>query len=101
VTDSNALDPAFAVLTTARVDALMVLPAARFWAHRRYIVDRVADRMLPAIYEAQEFVQAGGLMAHSESLMARLQRVATYVDKIGDCLPNGQKTTLTPQSLKA
>jgi len=59
-----------------------VLPAARFWAHRRHIVDRVADRKLPAIYEAQEFVQAGGLMSYSESLTERLQRVATNVDKI-------------------
>jgi len=42
----------------------------------------VADRKLPAIYEAQEFVQAGGLMSYSESLTERLQRVATNVDKI-------------------
>jgi len=82
VPEPSALEPAFAALTTARVDALMVLPAARFWAHRRRIVARVADRKLPAIYEAQGFVQAGGLMSYSESLTERLRRVATYVDKI-------------------
>jgi ABC transporter substrate binding protein len=59
-----------------------VLPASRFGAHRRQIVDLVAHRKLPAIYDARSFVQAGGLMSYSENITERLQRVATYVDKI-------------------
>jgi len=78
----SGLESAFAALTTARVDALMVLPTSRFDAHRRQIVDLMAHRKLPAIYDARGFVQAGGLMSYSENITERLQRVATYVDKI-------------------
>jgi putative tryptophan/tyrosine transport system substrate-binding protein len=82
VSEPSRLEPVFAALTNARVDALIVLPASRFGAHRRQIVDLVAHRKLPAIYDARSFVQAGGLMSYSENITERLQRVARYVDKI-------------------
>jgi hypothetical protein len=37
---------------------------------------------LPAIYDAREFVQSGGLISYGPSLLAMQQRVAEYVDKI-------------------
>ena len=45
-------------------------------------MDFAAAQHLPAIYEAREFVDAGGLMAYGPSLAAMQRRVATYVDKI-------------------
>ena len=37
---------------------------------------------LPAIYDAREFVQTGGLISYGPSLVAMQPRVAEYVDKI-------------------
>jgi putative tryptophan/tyrosine transport system substrate-binding protein len=82
VPEPSGLEAAFAALTTARVDALMVLPSARFGAHRRQIVDLVAHRKLPAIYDGRGWVAAGGLMFYGRNAAELLRRTATYVDKI-------------------
>jgi putative tryptophan/tyrosine transport system substrate-binding protein len=67
VREPSDLEAAFATLTPARVDALMVLPSARFSAHRRQIVDLVAHRKLPAIYDGRGWVAAGGLMFYGRN----------------------------------
>jgi hypothetical protein len=36
----------------------------------------------PAIYDAREFVQSGGLISYGPSLLAMQRRLAEYVDKI-------------------
>jgi ABC-type uncharacterized transport system substrate-binding protein len=82
VADPSALEPALAALTTARVDALLALPSARFDAHHRQIVDLVARRQLPAIYHARWYVAAGGLMSYARDRVEEFQRTAAYVDKI-------------------
>ena len=50
--------------------------------HRKRIVEFAAQSHLPAIYEAREFVQFGGLMSYGPSLIAMQRRAAEYVDKI-------------------
>ena len=45
-------------------------------------MDFAAQRHLPAIYDAREFVQSGGLISYGPSLLAMQQRVADYMDKI-------------------
>ena len=50
--------------------------------YRQRIVDFAAQRHLPAIYDAREFVQSGGLISYGPSLLAMQQRLAEYVDKI-------------------
>jgi len=82
VPEPSGLDAAFATLTTEPVDALMVLPSARFSEHRRQIVDLVAHRKLPAIYSNRGLVAAGGLMFYGSNAADLLRRTATYVDKI-------------------
>jgi hypothetical protein len=57
-------------------------------AHRRYatkspaIVDFATRRRLPAIYEAREFVESGGLISYGSSLFIIQRRVAEYSDRI-------------------
>jgi putative ABC transport system substrate-binding protein len=50
--------------------------------HRQRIIDFVAERHLPAIYESREFVDAGGLVSYGIDLSAMQRRAAFYVDKI-------------------
>ena len=50
--------------------------------HRKRIVDSAAQRRLPAICEAGEFVEAGGLISYGPNLLIIEQRAAEYVDKI-------------------
>jgi len=48
----------------------------------RQIVSLAASSRLPAMYQAREFVDAGGLMSYGPNLPDLFRRTATYVDKI-------------------
>ena len=78
----STLEPAFAALTTERAEAVIVLPAERFFVHRKRLVDLVAHHQLPAIYPGRGFVEAGGLLSYDANLTEGSRRAATYVDKI-------------------
>jgi putative ABC transport system substrate-binding protein len=82
VTDPSTLDAAFAAITQARADVLMVLPSLRLGAYATRIVDLVARSQLPAIYPARGYVEAGGLMLYAGNQAEMFRRAATYVDKI-------------------
>jgi len=50
--------------------------------HRKRIVEFAAKNKLPAMYNREEFVQAGGLVSYATSFIDLTRRAATYVDKI-------------------
>ena len=82
VHDLIDFDPAFATIESGRVDAMLTLVDPFTSQHRKRIVDFAAQRHVPAIYEAREFVAAGGLVSYGPSLVASQRRAAEYVDKI-------------------
>jgi len=82
VHDLISFDSAFAVVESGRVAALLTLIDPFTRQYRQRIVDFAAQRHLPAIYDAREFVQSGGLVSYGPSLLAMQRRVAEYVDKI-------------------
>jgi putative tryptophan/tyrosine transport system substrate-binding protein len=82
VHDLTSFDAAFAAVEHGRAVALLTLIDPFTREHRQQIVDFAAQRHLPAIYEAREFVDSGGLISYGPSLLAMEQRVAEYVDKI-------------------
>jgi putative ABC transport system substrate-binding protein len=83
VRSADELDAAFAAMTRAGADALMVLSDPALMDN---LVGRVADlaatHRLPAMYNWKMYVEAGGLMSYGPSLPERLRRAATYMDKI-------------------
>lgn len=81
LSDHAALGPAIAELVRHRVDALLGLTYLIYPLHREF-VQQVAHAKLPAIYDAEEFVQAGGLMSLSVSFIDRFREAANYVDRI-------------------
>jgi putative ABC transport system substrate-binding protein len=82
VHDLIAFDGAFASIVNGRAAALFTLVDPFTRQHRQRIVDFAARRRLPALYEAREFVDVGGLMSYGPSLLAIQRRSAAYVDRI-------------------
>ena len=73
---------AFSDMTSARTEALTVLPSARFQREHRRLVHLAAKNRLPTVYASREFVDAGGLMSYGANQTDLFRRAATYVDKI-------------------
>jgi len=76
------LETAFNSATTGRAEALLVLASPFLYANRQTVVELAARRHLPATYEANTFVETGGLMSYGPSFPDMYRRAATYVDKI-------------------
>ena len=82
VHDLISFDAAFATISSSHFNALLTLVDPFTREHRQRIVDFAAQRRLPAIYEAREFVDAGGLVSYGPSLPALQRRAADYVSMI-------------------
>jgi putative ABC transport system substrate-binding protein len=78
----DEFDGAFATMTSARAEALTVFPSPMLFQERRRLVDLAARHRLPAMYQAREFVELGGLIAYGASITDLIRRSATHVDKI-------------------
>jgi ABC-type uncharacterized transport system substrate-binding protein len=82
VRSPDEFDRAFATMTRARAEALLVLPSTMLFTERRRLVELAARHRLPAMYQLGEFVELGGLMAYGASITDLVRRSATHVDKI-------------------
>jgi putative tryptophan/tyrosine transport system substrate-binding protein len=82
VHDLISFDAAFEMIDSEPIDALLTLVDPFTTMHRQRIVDFATRRHLPAIYEAGEFVEAGGLISYGPNLVAIERRAAEYVDMI-------------------
>jgi putative ABC transport system substrate-binding protein len=76
------LKAAFASMTRARADALMVAPNTEAVRMRTQIATLAAKHRLPAIYLHTEHAHAGGLMAYGPNYDELFRRAASYVDRI-------------------
>jgi putative ABC transport system substrate-binding protein len=80
---ADALDAAFAAMSRAGADALLVVGEPLLVdSLRGRTVDLAAQHRLPAMYSWKELVVAGGLMSYGPSLPDMHRRLAVYVDKI-------------------
>jgi putative ABC transport system substrate-binding protein len=78
----DELDRAFADIAGARADAMFQFPSPVLYAERQRIVELAARQRLPAMYNAREFIELGGLIGYGTSLEALTRRGATYIDRI-------------------
>ena len=92
------LDDALAAIGRSAARGLIVMSSPFAVSQQDRLIRFAADRRLPAIYFAEEFADAGGLMSYGPSYRDAYRRAASYVDKIlkgakpGD-LPVQQPTT--------
>jgi putative ABC transport system substrate-binding protein len=82
IASEAALDEAFAALTKAVAQALIVLTDPILFSQRKQIVALANGSRLPAIYFFQGFVEEGGLMSYGPSDADLFRRSAAYVDRI-------------------
>ncbi|HEV8441188.1 MAG TPA: ABC transporter substrate-binding protein [Methylomirabilota bacterium] len=76
------IDRAFTTIRRERPGGLIVLGDPMFGTHRRRIVEQAVKSRIPAIYGAEEWVDAGGLMGYGVNFPDLYRRASTYVDKI-------------------
>jgi putative ABC transport system substrate-binding protein len=53
-----------------------------FFTERRHIIALTTKHRLPAMFNAREYAELGGLMAYGANVADLFRRSATYVDKI-------------------
>jgi putative ABC transport system substrate-binding protein len=78
----SELDGAFAAMTRARAEAVLVLVDAMFGDQREKIANFAIKSRLPAVSGLTRHAQAGDLLAYGASRVDVYRRAATYVDKI-------------------
>lgn len=82
VATANELDNAIAELIRQRAQALVVAGDHLFIVNRDAILGAALKRLLPAIVEGREMLEAGGLVSYSISMAEIRRRVAAFIDKI-------------------
>ena len=82
VRSPNDFESAFGAAIKGRADALFVMPDALFHSYLSRIVELAAKNRLPAMYDRDDFVEAGGLMSYAVNLADLSRRAAWYVDQI-------------------
>jgi putative ABC transport system substrate-binding protein len=80
--DEADLEAAFASIVQLHADGLVVGADAFFFYRREQIAALAARYAVPAIYELQEFVGAGGLISYGPNLPSLRRQVGIYVGKI-------------------
>jgi putative ABC transport system substrate-binding protein len=80
----HAGDFELAISTFAREPgaALIVLPSAFTFSHRKQIIELTAQYRLPAINAIRDFADDGGLLTYGTNPSDLYQRAASYVDQI-------------------
>jgi putative ABC transport system substrate-binding protein len=78
----DEIERAFAALTKARAQGLIVLPTPVALMHQTQILELASKNRLPAMFPWREFTERGGLMAYSTNRAEMYRRSATFVDKI-------------------
>ena len=59
-----------------------MLASAVFISQRSQLAELAVKNRIPAVYQASEYVEAGGLMTYGASISDLFRRAATYVDRI-------------------
>lgn len=82
VSDFKELPMIFSAMKRDGIDAFTHLSDAQFFRVRRQISELAATHRLPAVYEAREYVQDGGLISYGPNIPDLTRRAAAFVVKI-------------------
>jgi putative ABC transport system substrate-binding protein len=79
---ADDIDKAFAEMSKAHVDALLVVLSPLVTLHSKRIAELALQHRLPGMYPTRQFAEEGGIAAYGPLLSDLYRRAATYVDKI-------------------
>ena len=82
IRNADEFEGAFAAMMQRRPNALVTSGDPLLRRHMSKIVDFAAKNRLPDMYQAKEYVAAGGLMSYSANLSQLFRQGALYVHKI-------------------
>jgi putative tryptophan/tyrosine transport system substrate-binding protein len=82
INDERDLDASFAAAAQQNVSAMVVDGDAFFNSNRDALIPLATRYSLPMIYEAREFVTAGGLMSYGASIVEAYHQAGRYVGRI-------------------
>jgi putative ABC transport system substrate-binding protein len=80
--DSRGIEAAFATLVNNRVDALVVGTDPFFFRRRIQLATLATRHTLPAVYNARDYAEAGGLMSYGTSLIEAFRQTGVYTGRI-------------------
>jgi ABC-type uncharacterized transport system substrate-binding protein len=80
--EAGDIDKAFAEMSKAQVDALLVVLSPLVTLHSKRIAELALKHRLPGMYPTRQFAEEGGTAAYGPLLSDLYRRAATYVDKI-------------------
>jgi putative tryptophan/tyrosine transport system substrate-binding protein len=78
----SEIDAAFATLVQVQAGAHVVGADPFFYSRREQLVALALRHAVPAIYEAREYVAAGGLISYGTSLTGGWRQIGIYAGKI-------------------
>ncbi len=82
VAESDDADSLVAQAVRERADSMFVVGGAKLYGFGNRLIELAAARRLPAIFDNPLYVDAGGLLSHSPSLIGNFREIAKYVDRI-------------------
>ena len=82
VHQAEDLESAFLSMRKNRDQGVAVMSPAFMFVHRQAVLEFAAAHRIPAVYELQIFVEAGGLMSYGVNVSEMERRAANYMDKI-------------------
>jgi putative ABC transport system substrate-binding protein len=80
--NSHQIEAAFAFLVGQRVEALVIGTDPFFFRRRVQITTLATRHALPAIYNAREYADAGGMMSYGTSLPEALRQTGIYAARV-------------------
>ena len=82
VQDPSELEAILEAMSKDRPDGFLALMDISLRAHQKRILDFLAKNRLPAIFEAKEWVEAGGLISYGANNDDVVRRAAIQMDKV-------------------
>ena len=82
VRSADEITAAFAQASANNVDGIMTFRNPTVVTYLNQIAELCAKQRLPAIFDASEYVEAGGLMSYGPNIDAVYRQLATYVQKL-------------------
>ena len=75
-------EAAFASMSSGGAEALVQFPSQMLFLQRQRLVDLASIHRIPAMWNAREFIEIGGLIMYGVSIDDLSRRAAVYVDRI-------------------
>jgi putative ABC transport system substrate-binding protein len=100
VRSADDLTVAFEQATASKVGGIMTFRNPTVVTYLKLIAELCQKHRLPAVFDAREYVEAGGLMSYGPDIDATYRQLATYVDKILHGAPPAELPIEQPTAFK-